>query len=459
MKKKSVRPYERKTPLWKARLDRYVLPCVQQALREASLPCQAIGVDYRNGVIRILAEPESDSSRRKLIEATTRHGIMQAPMLYHGLGVVVTRCAYPYTVHVSFDKPSKLLTSLEDKIKLVTIKASELVSLRQAFDQLAALVPAADRVVTFALGGITALNYITRNLLSAVPQGGQQWIAQHAQMEQQFHLFGGISWNKHAPFNFNKAQFLYWLDHLPDVRQLLVFDASFSGSAINKLKKLFTEYALGRDGFPFDSVHLVGIRESEVPLDPEHLTLQPKAGQQVPLTVTYLSVPDLVTEDQNELIGYDALKQDDSFAAIGINALARVVDDADRCVTIAGGGDVAGSVQRWLRDPPRVRPLSNTEERILKEAAVTQILENQRDRERDAVMAMANRRVIDTATRDAELQRIEKRFQGAFMRERAVFECSSSSWRDSPKPFLHQLQQKGRAAAKRKRGASAKNHR
>lgn len=456
MTKKNVRPYERKIPLWKKRLDRDVLPCVQEALRQAGVPYQAMAMDYRNGVIRVLAEPESDAAQRKLLEATARHGIRQAPSLYHRLGVVVKRSGYPYTVHVSFDEPSKLLSSLESKIKLVTLKASELASLRQAFEQLATLIPGTDRVVTFALGGITALNYATHAVLSAMPQGaGQERAASHARLEQQCHLFGGISWQKHAPFNFNKEQFLDWLDHLPDLRRLLVFDTSFRGSAIDKLKKLFTEYAQARDRFPFALVDLVAVRESEDSIASEQLTLHPKLGQQVPLAVTYLTVPDLVTEDQNELVGYDALKQDDTFAAIGINALARVVDDAGKCVAISGGGDVAGSVQRWLRNPPRTQPLTPEEERTVKQAAVTQILENQRDRERSAVLEMANRRVIDVTTRDAELQRVEKRFQGAFVRERAVFEGASSSWRDSPKLIMYQFEQKRHAGAKGNRRASA----
>jgi hypothetical protein len=97
-----------------------------------------------------------------------------------------------------------------------------------------------------------------------------------------------------------------------------------------------------------------------------------------------------------------------------------------------------------------MQPLTDIEEQTVKKAAVMQILDNQRERERAAVMEMSNRRIIDLATRDSELQRIQKRFHGAFVRERAVFEGLLSSWRDSPKLILHQLQQKPRGAAKRK---------
>jgi len=81
------------------------------------------------------------------------------------------------------------------------------------------------------------------------------------------------------------------------------------------------------------------------------------------------------------------------------------------------------------------------------EVAVKQILENQRDRERAAILEMSSREVIDIATRDSELERIDKRFEGAYMREQKVFEGSVSTWRDSPNLIMHQLQQKRRASA------------
>ena len=428
-------------------------------LLDAFLPYQALSLDYRGGVIRVLAEPDSTSDQRRLIEAAVKHGVRTAPAIYHSLGVDVKQNGFPYTVHVSFDKPHKLLSSLDNKIQLVTINASELRLLRQVFDGLLAHVSGGSKVITFALGGVTALNFITHAMLQSKPQStNKDRVGARKQLEEMFHLFGGISWRKTAPFNFNKEQFLDWLDRQPDSSgELVVFDTSFSGSAIDKLKKLFPEYAESRERFPFATVHLVAIRESVTPIDEEHVPLQSPNGSQVPMKVTYLTVPDLITEDQNELVGYDALKQDDTFAAIGINAILRVVDDNGRCVAVAGGGDVAGFVQRWLHDSPPTTPLAIAAERALVYAAISQILDNQRSREREIILEMANRGVLDKSVRDESLILVEKRFEGAKKRERKAFAIGGASWRQSPQLILHQLKQKGKVVAKIRRAKSARN--
>ena len=135
------------------------------ALRQAQLLYQSIRFDHRNGVVRILSEPSADRSERDLIKATAEYGLTTVTKASERIKVlVVNRLNFRYSVHLPSHSPTRAPARLSDPIRVTEIKLSQLEALGRAYDALLTHAASADYVVTFALDGVTALNYLVERL-------------------------------------------------------------------------------------------------------------------------------------------------------------------------------------------------------------------------------------------------------------------------------------------------------
>jgi hypothetical protein len=133
-------------------------------------------------------------------------------------------------------------------------------SLAEAYLELIERCKDYDVVVTFALGGVPALNFVTVSEFETLTSGVDS--SEHLQeMQQKYHVFPGLLWKMDAE---SPQQILTaWMDSLSGQKSALFFDTGTDGSGVREAVRILEAYVQDREHSPFSRITVLGVVDGD----------------------------------------------------------------------------------------------------------------------------------------------------------------------------------------------------
>lgn len=324
---------------WRDRVHETLVPAALRAGRSVWEDLRVVEYDFYNGLVRFEIPEGFDEDLEDRIQSAIESAV-NVPA--HGDHPSV----YRYTSHVR-RPPTLVRTDAVDQQHLLPlqIELAELEGLHLAYNHLTSLSFSFDYCATFALGGLPALGHILDgHPLPAItgqdPDGEQERIHQQVMKDRaKFHLFEGLNWSKSKHCI---ETFTVWLSNLPKDSRVLVFDTAISGAGVNLAAKVI------RASRRPEHVEVWGVLDQSRERSPEPT----ETGTGGHVATHFFPVPRIITEDREELIGFDKLQKQGGLKARWSSAVVDVIDGATgESLTVIGTSNLSGTIGGIVRSP------------------------------------------------------------------------------------------------------------
>lgn len=391
---------------WKEKVEARVITPIIPALETEGIKPLAIFFDFKNCVIRVVVPEGTEVDEMDRIEA-----LCPAPPKV--VVMVEPPKSYPFTNHMNGPMRKMKTYELTDPIRKIEIQIDHLEELNAAYGLLESMTAEFDKVATFALGGLVPLIHISQRQATKTAQSDE---ARRA-AKSKFHLFPGLLWGKGSA---NRREFMKWIGNLDHDSSLLIFDTSFSGGGINRIRRCLQMYSKkGCGPFP-KTIRIVGIIDTKrlgaKKLHPHTIELLPVSGHGCRVQVEYLFVPSLLAEDVSELIGYGSLRGLGSMEGLWSAAILYLIDEEQRVQHMQGTRSLSTSFYGLLLNTPQSRLIEADETWMLEQVGVSLAINKTIENEADQLWRALKHDLIDEATFDREHGRLPAIGKGAMIR-------------------------------------------
>ena len=333
---------------WRLALDHELIPSLSQVAAEAcGFDCRC-EPDLINGDLSVVVPttitPDLKQAVRDAVLARARehrptlndcHVILRKPQ-------VKTYCSHlalaPQWGVRPFEVPSHLTT--------IDLPLSDLLDLRRAESELVHRCGKAHKVATFALGGVSTLSRLSMNeweslALNPVHDG----VAAADLVREKYHLLPGLNWR----FPETKDTFLNWVQAIDSSGTILLFDTGTEGNAPRQIFKLLLErlpHCETKSELSFEIVGIVdGRNEHSVP----NVTAGRSAnGREFMMTVEYIPVSRVISEDFQSLVGYRKLAKQGCLSPLRDLGLVRLIDDEGKLIQITGTDNLSDVFRGYM---------------------------------------------------------------------------------------------------------------
>jgi len=392
---------------WRKRVVNKLLPLAEQAARRVCGEVIRVEFDWLNAVF-LVQIPESAQVDDKEINAAVQEAT--------GVRACIdTPPSFPFTLHTRRVPGLVKYAPVSSGTLPLSLDLSELDGLRDGYDYLAAIAEDFPYCATFALGGIPMLGYIAWNTMPSLPQtdteeGLNKYLARRSSAQRKFHVHEGLNWNVDQPSP--AAKFHAWLADLPPEAPLLLIDTTFSGGGIDRIAK----EVLAAQARPAH-VEIHGLLDkSRTPVVLANSDTQNAFGH---VKTIFHHVPKLITEDKNELIGYDSLRNMGGLEPIW-GATTVEVRDGNDILSIIGTSNVARTIEDLIRSGPQnLTPLDGNFSNASRYMALLTMLKNELSRSLIGLERAKNAGLMDNDTWLKEREAVQKRAAALKMRGRA----------------------------------------
>lgn len=286
---------------WREHLKKHVLPRAEGLLRDAGIVPLRVDVDYLNCVINVTLPEEVEVENEDALDRAF-HKETGIPLLFE------YPRAFRFSLHLTGPLGPIAVPRLSSGVLELSFQAEDLEQLRNAYRQIEARCEAADYVATFATGGIPGLIYITNRvrLCREGDTSGQIQIELLKAAQAKFHLFPGLSWDGAA----STEAYGRWLGALPEGSRVVAFDTTFTGGAIDGVRKeTAAALSLRSAAISVDVVGVLDLSRVQDPPQDDERTIRGATEQVSVVSTRFIRVPRIITEDVNQLIGYDGLRK------------------------------------------------------------------------------------------------------------------------------------------------------
>jgi hypothetical protein len=324
---------------------------------------------------------------------------------------------YPFTLHLRGPVTPLAPARLAEGVTEVNVRLGDVASCQDVYEEVSRRAAAADFVATFALGGLVPLQFVAR--IERGSRSQEAFERDLRALQRKYHLFPGLLWEgAHGP-----PAFRAWVDSLPDRSRLLVFDTTFTGNAVNRIRNVLKEHADSSAVVPTLDVEVLGVLDlsrGKLP-DPEEMILPAKSGKEIRVRSEVLGVTSLVTEDRVELVGYDSLRIRGGVSAQWSSAVVLVEDDTSKVVQVIGTRSLAVTFGDLLDG--HIRPVALDEPMVAmsQALAVRMSISEAARQERDELQRALRKGLVNPGEYDEEMRRISAAEKGARKRYEKFF--------------------------------------
>jgi hypothetical protein len=401
-------------PTWKEDVASKVVPPVLAAVQATGHVVLAVDFDFANCLVRVCV-PEGTPQ-------TTANALRKAARLASPVGIdVANPPEYPFTLHLRGPVHQVRLPAQRDGVAKLELLAAELTHLRRAYREVSTECGNVDSVVTFAMGGIPGMQFVSRLVRNDYADDTAFAAAIRAR-QQKFHVFPGLLWTDDGR---NVPIFTSWLDSLSPGTRVLVFDTSFSGGAIGRIRNAIEAWAAQQAG-PVPSILLLGVldlQRLERQLEDSAENIPTAGGVTLRLIIRFIRVPSLVTEDVTNLVGYEATRGAGAIEATWTSAVLEVRNADGALVDVRGTRTLPATFAELLDADPPVVPLTKATGVAGAAMGVLVCIRQAATTERDELVRAGAARLLDGDTLRHELKRVRAEEKGALKRYRAFFDA------------------------------------
>jgi len=412
----------------KADLEKRLASTAAAAAKEANAKVLDVEFDLGNCVVRVntaeqLPRQEKKVIRRQVLDAIAREFRIPEKK-YESLKVDVRlRHPYPYTVHSVPIRRASSQFGAGEEVHEVSIKTGELKSLREAYEQLRTRAKESTYVVTCARGGLPAINYV-----AAPEHKGQRKIdgeqerndsEELAELKEKYNVFPGLNWD--TPALEAKKALSKWLDRLKPGSSLLFFDTGSEGNGARRFFNFIVDEYVPKRAHPANLRFLVlgVVDESTKEQKEKTKELVSRSGEKSVITIDYIHVDWVFTEDAELLLGYDLFVHEALLQPAHGNVCAHLVDEKGRSKITLGTTAASAVLNLWLKSKPPLPARTRTSEAQSTEtsALIAEfVCANAYNLEKAEIQAAAACGLVDEKSALNLLKRARKKFALMFAR-------------------------------------------
>lgn len=402
---------------WRQNIQRKIVEPVMAAVREIAPNLRDIELDLEKRMIFISSPRKLAQAEWKLIQNAGEERIKSilgsvSPVKIHLRGPAV----FGYTFHSPGAGVGQLPTTPEGITEFnLDLKAIE--SLAVAYRVLSENSSAFDLVVTFALGGLPALNFVTWKDFCV------QKSDDPTSLQGKYHLFPGLQWRMEPQSP--KQVLRNWLESLPGGQTALFFDTGTEGNGVRETFNVLREHLENFERTPFTRVVVLGLVDgSSAEQEPTRLLLRDRTGRPVQLKISYYRVEDVLTEDVAALAGYEALRKCGIVRPYSSSTVIHILDSGRKITTIAASA--SGAIINLLIDRKlqELRMGEMVDPELHDDVAGTLVLSESFDRERRELQGAYEMGFVTSEVRAAAMEflrckYVQKRENEKVMRKKA----------------------------------------
>ena len=310
---------------WSSEFEALLKPAVDDAAKQVNAVVLSAALDLRNSVFRIAMDENTTIGQRTSIRESVRQQILKFYPHAKKLKVHVRLpYIYRFTPHLQISPTAKAMPKF-DEIEEFWLNLTALASLQKAYDTVLAESTDFDFVVTFALGGVPAANYITEKEDRKDRRSSIDVDARLERLQRKYHVFPGLNWQTSGIDT--KKDLIRWLTGLPKSSSVLFFDTGTEGNGPRQIHKLIKAYIQDDERVSISRVRVIGVVDG-TSKDQKHQSeiVHVRSGEGVSLSIDYLRVKQVVTEDCQALLGYDSLRKFGLVQPVSTKAVLKITD-------------------------------------------------------------------------------------------------------------------------------------
>jgi hypothetical protein len=342
-------------PTWYHELEDRLVPLVFEAACKASPNVSHVELRLENGSIKAVVNQRPTPEERKKVANTIKRKLRGQVADTKKLRIQVTRgFKMMYTMHLKArTQAPRVFPSLQN-VTVFKVTASELLGLRTIYNGLVRKSAANNFVATTALGGVPGLLHIIETVEDRErPEDINEWGPFYEQMRSRFHLFPGLLWSNTPT---EADQLFAWLRSLPPGCSVLLFDTGTDGNGVRRMSNCIRERVSVDEAFGPAQIKIIGVVDGRNDRQAKERSKLRHASGHIELTVNYHHVPKVLTEDCQQLLGYDSIRRELMYKSLRSNAVIELVSDDGQHIQTVGAMSGASILRRLVRHHPIGQP-------------------------------------------------------------------------------------------------------
>jgi hypothetical protein len=291
--------------MWYHDLENQIVPVAYTTARAVCDHVERVDLRLENGALHVVVEHRPTDQERISIIAAVKHALFCRVADPQRLNLIVSRgfrLLYTSHLHTTASAPKKLYLQ---SITRFTIRLSEVIALRDIYTELVRLADSHDFVATVALGGIPGLVHLVENAeRREKPEDHADLVPFYDRLRAKY-LCAGLLW---SGTDREADAFFAWMKTIPSGSSLLLFDTGTVGNRVRRLFNVITERWENETELGLRRVTILGVVDGQVTSQ----RIEQKrvhAGEETALLLTYHHVPRVLSEDCQELLGFESSRQ------------------------------------------------------------------------------------------------------------------------------------------------------
>lgn len=338
-------------PMWYHELEDRLVPLAFEAASKVSQNVSHVELRLENGSIKVVVSHRPTPEEQKAVAESVKRKFRGQVADTKKLRIQVTRgFRMMYTMHLKARTQAPQVFQSLQKLTIFKVTASEIVGLRTVYDDLVGRSNAHDFVATTALGGVPGLLHIVESVEDRErPEDINEWGPFYDRLRSRFHLFPGLLWSDTTA---EAGQLFAWLRSLPSGCSVLLFDTGTDGNGVRRMSNVVRERLSVDEDFGPARITIIGVVDGRNERQAKERAKLRHASGQTELTVAYHHVPKVLTEDCQQLLGYDSMRQKLMFQSLRSNAVVELVTDDGGHIQTVGAMSGASALRGLIRQHP-----------------------------------------------------------------------------------------------------------
>jgi hypothetical protein len=255
-----------------------------------------------------------------------------------------------HTMHLKARTQAPRVFQSLQNLTMFKVAASEILGLRGVYDDLTSKSAAHDFIATCALGGVPGLLHIIESVEeNERPEDFNEWAPFNDRMRTRFHLFPGLLWSDTPA---ESDQLFAWIQSLPSGCSVLLFDTGTDGNGVRRLCNCIRERVSVDENFGPARVTIIGVVDGRNERQVTEREKLKHASGQIEMTVDYHHGPKVLTEDCQQLLGYDSMRRELMYQSLHSNAVIELISDDGQQIQTVGAMSGASALRRLIRQHP-----------------------------------------------------------------------------------------------------------
>jgi hypothetical protein len=339
----------RESPVWYHELEDELVPVAYEAARKICDHVHHAELRLENGGVYVIVERRPTEPEYISVASAVKRALTGRVADPERLKILVRRGSrLMYTSYLrSASQAPKHLASLLSATRF-TIRLSEIIGLRNIYDELVRLAYEHDFVATTALGGVPGLlhllEYAEKN---DKPEDYADWASFYDNLRGKYHLFPGLLWSETD----READSLYdWMKSLPVNSSLLLFDTGSVGNGARRFLKVVKDRCAGESSLGLGRITILGVVDGQHASQKAEDTILTHATGQTRMVLSYHHVPRMLSEDCQELLGFESVRREMMYRSANASAVIEVVSDLGEHIQSLAAMSGASAVRRLIRE-------------------------------------------------------------------------------------------------------------